>query len=144
MPTRDILPADASRFLNFSGPHSRMTLASPTSLAIESPKPSIRAGRATRPIAPRRGLVGLYMELTKARLSSLVLMTTAAGFVMAPSADNGINWALMGWTILGTALCAASANAFNQVIEVRRDARMRRTADRPLPAGHLRIPMSFA
>ena len=40
-------------------------------------------------------------------------------------------------TLLGTALVAASASALNQWLERDTDARMARTADRPLPAGRL-------
>lgn len=43
----------------------------------------------------------------------------------------------MGWTSLGTALASSSANALNQVYEKYNDARMKRTAHRPLPAGRM-------
>jgi protoheme IX farnesyltransferase len=77
-------------------------------------------------------------------LSSLVLMTTAVGYLLAPTAnDAAIDWVRLLWTMLGTAMCAASANAFNQVIEIRLDAKMHRTMNRPLPGGHLRAPTSF-
>ena len=39
------------------------------------------------------------------------------------------------WTLVGTALTAASAGMLNQLAEIRRDGLMRRTRDRPLPAG---------
>jgi heme o synthase len=76
-----------------------------------------------------------YPELTKARLTSLVVATTAVGFVMAAGPHSGA--ARLAWTALGTALAAAGAMALNQVIEVARDARMERTRHRPLPAGVL-------
>lgn len=41
------------------------------------------------------------------------------------------------WTVLGTGLCAASANTLNQLYEVKRDALMSRTMARPLPAGKI-------
>jgi heme o synthase len=47
------------------------------------------------------------------------------------------DWTLVLHTILGTALIAASSSAANQWLERESDARMRRTADRPLPAGRL-------
>src|SRR5436190_20057012 len=112
---------------------------------VTAPPSEIVVTTTSRPqprIGPRRRtLPGLYMELTKARLSALVLMTTAVGFIVASFDD--INWTRMLWTMLGTALCAASANAFNQIIEIRRDAKMNRTRNRPLPAGRLRVPTSF-
>ncbi len=80
----------------------------------------------------RRGVVSLHLELAKARLSSLVVATTAVGFlVVAPSP---VDFALLAWTLVGTALSAAGANGLNQWVERERDARMRRTASRPLPS----------
>lgn len=81
------------------------------------------------------------MELTKARLSALVVLTTAVGFALA--APAGVDWLLLGVTVLGTALAAACAAVLNQVIEVQRDARMTRTRQRPLPAGDVGIKWSF-
>ncbi len=77
----------------------------------------------------------LFAELAKARLTTLVLLTTAAGFWLA--SPGPLDWVLFAWTLLGTALCAFGVNALNQVIEADRDRRMRRTAQRPLPSGQL-------
>lgn len=77
--------------------------------------------------------------MIKARLSALVLVTSAVGFLVAPwNAAGDFPWARFGWTCLGTALAAASAAMLNQLFEIRRDARMTRTASRPLPSGHIR------
>jgi len=74
------------------------------------------------------------MELSKSKLSALVVATTAAGHLMAPAPFDGCSlFAALG----GTFLCAASANSFNQIIEVERDAAMHRTARRPLPSGRI-------
>jgi heme o synthase len=86
-------------------------------------------------------MIGLYLELTKARLSALVLLTTAVGFVLATPA--AIDWALFTWTLLGTALAAGCANALNQVFEAPRDRRMIRTAGRPLPSGAMSRTHAF-
>ena len=91
--------------------------------------------------APRPGLPGLYCELTKIRLSGLVVFTTAVGFVMA--SPFGVNWGTLGWTLLGTMLSASAAAALNQVVEQTRDGRMHRTLSRPLPAGHLSTTHTF-
>jgi protoheme IX farnesyltransferase len=76
-----------------------------------------------------------YFELSKPRIASLVLV------VVAVSAFAGHWGAPQPWiwfhTLLGTALVAASASAFNQLIERTSDARMQRTAGRPLPSGRL-------
>lgn len=74
------------------------------------------------------------LELAKARLSSLVLLTTAIGFVLAGGAFDTL---LFLWTVLGTALGAFGANALNQVMELPNDRLMERTRDRPLPSGRL-------
>ena len=92
-----------------------------------------------RPIATNsapvaiQALPSLYAVLVKMRLSLLVVMTTAVGYVMASTGP--MNWLTLLWTVLGTLLCACSANGLNQVIENRRDAMMARTKDRPLPSG---------
>ena len=91
-------------------------------------------------IAPPGNFASDWSTLIKARLSLLVLATTAAGFVIAE--PNAINWPRFAWTLLGTFLAAASAAALNQSIEVRRDALMHRTSRRPIPAG--RVPLVMA
>ncbi|MHC5115231.1 MAG: heme o synthase [Planctomycetota bacterium] len=77
-------------------------------------------------------------ELTKARLSALVLLTTAVGFVHGADATSGrpLLLALLG-TLLGTGLVAGAANAFNEIIERGRDRMMLRTRRRPLPSGEM-------
>ena len=91
---------------------------------------------ATADRAEKRSLIGLYLELSKARLTALVVLTSAAGFVMAtPAGSAGIDWIRMLLTLTGTALAAGGANAMNQFMEMRRDALMLRTRHRPLPSG---------
>jgi heme o synthase len=78
-------------------------------------------------------LVHTLVELTKARLVTLVLVTTAVGFVLA--SRPAFAWAGFAWTLLGTALAAAGVMSLNQAIEWRRDALMERTRTRPVPSG---------
>ncbi len=74
-------------------------------------------------------------DLVKARLTLLVLLTTAVGFYLG---ERGAVDALrLFHTLLGTALVAAGAAALNQLLERDYDAKMRRTASRPLPSGRL-------
>jgi protoheme IX farnesyltransferase len=82
-----------------------------------------------------RGWLAVYADLFKARLTSLVLLTTMVGFYVGfrGPADYG----LLCRTLLGTALLAGGAAALNQLLEREYDARMRRTQDRPLPSGRL-------
>jgi protoheme IX farnesyltransferase len=76
-----------------------------------------------------------YVELTKPRIAALVLVTVAVAAFVADWGPPG-GWLLVH-TLLGTALVASSASALNQWLERDTDARMARTADRPLPAGRL-------
>jgi protoheme IX farnesyltransferase len=76
-----------------------------------------------------------YLALTKPRIVLLVVLTTAAGFWLgARASGRPEDWL---WTLLGTALVAAGASAWNHALEWRRDARMRRTARRPVPQGRI-------
>ena len=76
-----------------------------------------------------------FVELTKPRVSVLVLVTVGVGFYLASWGRPEL-W-LLTQTLLGTALVAGSASAINQYLERKTDARMPRTASRPLPAGRL-------
>lgn len=75
------------------------------------------------------------LALTKSGITAMVAVSAAAGMLLA--ADGPTPPALWVHTLLGTALVAAAASALNQVVERDADARMRRTAQRPLPAGRL-------
>ncbi len=75
-----------------------------------------------------------FWELTKPGITRLVLVTTAAGFYLA---STTMDWLLLVHALIGTALAASGTNALNQWAERDADARMRRTAQRPLPSGRL-------
>jgi protoheme IX farnesyltransferase len=98
--------------------------------------PLERAGELTAD-APRllRARVADLVELTKPRVTSMVLATTLAGFYMG--SRGGVDLLLLLHTLVGTALAAAGASALNQYIEREEDGRMLRTRGRPLPAGRL-------
>ncbi len=72
--------------------------------------------------------------LTKARLSFLVVLTACFGYFVATKGQGTYSWATLLHLFFGTALAASGAAVFNQLMEVEADAKMRRTADRPLPA----------
>lgn len=81
-----------------------------------------------------------YLELTKPRMNFLVVITTMVGYYMAArglSSHRTSDWLRLFHTLLGTAATAASAAALNHLLERRFDAMMRRTANRPLPAGRV-------
>jgi protoheme IX farnesyltransferase len=83
----------------------------------------------------RRVRIGDLVELTKPRITFLVLITTLVGFYMG--SRDGLNFLLLFHTILGTGLVASGASALNQYLERDLDARMTRTRNRPLPDGRL-------
>jgi protoheme IX farnesyltransferase len=76
-----------------------------------------------------------YVSLTKPRVAVLVLFTVAAGALLA--GGPAVPLLLVVHAVLGTALVAAGASALNQWLERHTDAQMRRTENRPLPAGRL-------
>jgi heme o synthase len=82
-----------------------------------------------------KGWLGIYADLFKARLTSLVLLTTMVGFYLG--FRGPVDYGLLCRTLLGTALLAGGAAALNQFLEREYDAKMRRTQDRPLPSGCL-------
>ena len=84
---------------------------------------------------PARSAGAVIADLVKARLTTLVLLTTFVGFYMGERGP--MDFALMFHALAGTALVAAGAAALNQLLEREYDAKMRRTQNRPLPAGHL-------
>jgi protoheme IX farnesyltransferase len=85
--------------------------------------------------AAEKSLTAVLADLVKARLTTLVLLTTLVGFYVGWRGP--MNFALMFHVLAGTGLVASGAAALNQLLEREYDARMRRTMDRPLPSGRL-------
>src|SRR5438874_7402495 len=86
------------------------------------------------------GLLQDYGELTKSSVTSLVMMTAWCGFYFGAykSGVSSVSWALVH-ALGGIGLVAAGTAALNEVIEHDVDARMRRTALRPLPAKRMSL-----
>ena len=95
-------------------------------------EPAAVAVRTEVTAAPRD-----YVELTKPRITALVLVTAAAGFYLG-SAGSAFDVLRFLSTLLGVALVAAGTSGMNQVLERDVDALMARTRSRPLPSGRLR------
>lgn len=91
--------------------------------------------------APKPSLFKMYLQLSKFRLGSMVVMSTAFGFLLAPGVFDA---ALFASTVIGTAFTVASANSINQYLEVEYDSMMKRTKNRPLPAGHMSLNHALA
>ncbi len=86
-------------------------------------------------IANRRVRAADFLELTKPRITLMVLVTTLVGFYMG--SEGGLHFTVLLNTIIGTALVAAGASSLNQYLERDLDARMLRTRTRPLPEGRV-------
>lgn len=82
-----------------------------------------------------------YFALTKPDVSFLVVLTTAAGYYMG--SRGPLDLARLFNTTLATTLIAAGTSTLNQYIERDLDAKMRRTASRPLPSGQLQPREAF-
>ena len=82
-----------------------------------------------------REKLSAYLELTKPRITFLIVLTSAAGFCLG--ASGSINYLLLTHAIVGIALLSSGIATLNQYMERELDARMRRTANRPLPTGKL-------
>jgi protoheme IX farnesyltransferase len=83
--------------------------------------------------APAR--VSDFVELTKPRITFLVLVTTAVGYALG--VGTNFHASVFVALLVGTALVSGGASALNQWAERDADARMVRTASRPLPSGRL-------
>jgi heme o synthase len=84
--------------------------------------------RAIPALTPTR-LLGIYGQLSKARLSAFNVLVAMSGVALSPIPTTV---PVLLSTALGTALCSASANTLNQLQEVPYDAQMARTRGRPL------------
>lgn len=81
-----------------------------------------------------------YAELTKMRVTTLIVMTAWCGFYFG-ALKNGVtsvSWSLFH-ALLGIGLVSGGTAALNEVMEYEVDARMRRTAGRPLPSGRMSL-----
>ena len=95
-----------------------------------------------QPDSPPLALAGVhrwrdYLELTKPKVSLLIVFTAIVGMVLASPGLVPLPALLFG--TLGIALASGSAAAFNHVLDRRIDQQMARTRLRPLPTGHLQI-----
>ena len=86
-------------------------------------------------IAASATRAGDFLELTKPRITALVVITAAVGY--AVGAKGGFDPAVFAALLFGTAMVAGGASALNQYSERELDGRMERTRLRPLPAGRV-------
>jgi protoheme IX farnesyltransferase len=98
----------------------------------------------SQPVADPLSRVALwlrdYAELTKLRVTSLILMTTWCGYYFAAhkAGATALDWGLFH-ALFGIALVSSGTAALNEVLECDADRQMLRTARRPLPTGRLSL-----
>jgi heme o synthase len=96
------------------------------------------ASFAPRGYAARTAVLGDYWAMTKPDVNLLIAITTATAFCVAARAElSEFPWARLLHTLAATFLVASGAATLNQWMERRFDARMRRTARRPVAAGRI-------
>jgi protoheme IX farnesyltransferase len=87
-----------------------------------------------------------FSKLIKLRLTFLVTFSASISFIIAVKANGGNTWGSLysttmwlNWVklVIGGFLVTSAANCFNEVIEVKLDKLMKRTMDRPMPAGRM-------
>lgn len=108
--------------------------------SIPAGVPDAEIGRSAM-VAPHRRPFGDLAELVKARLTLLVLFTTATGYYLGGPPSVPLSG--LFHVVVGTALTAAGAAALNQWWERRLDALMNRTKGRPLPGGRMSPGVAF-
>jgi heme o synthase len=108
--------------------HHQPSSDSPAPPPPVPPAAAAASYRAIPALTPTR-LLGIYAQLSKARLTSFNVLVAMSGVALSPIPTTV---PVLLSTALGTALCSASANALNQLQEVPYDAQMARTRARPL------------
>ena len=84
-----------------------------------------------------------YFELTKPRITIMVLLTAYLGYYMGlrSQLDYSSNWSSytkLVYLLIGTWFTSSSASIFNQIIEWKQDSKMLRTQNRPLVKGYIK------
>ena len=114
--------------MSHMGPISPIGLIKSTAIEVNSP------AEALMPLSAKARL-SAYVELTKPRITFLIVLTSAAGFCLG--SRGPVNYVLFAHAMIGIGLLSSGIATLNQFIERDLDGLMRRTADRPLPSGRL-------
>src|SRR6201986_445049 len=78
-----------------------------------------------------------FSKLIKFRLTFLVVFSASISFLIGSKVNGVIDWGNWGLLIAGGFLVTGAANCFNEIIEKDLDKLMKRTMDRPIPAGRM-------
>ncbi len=120
--------------------HAATGLASPAVDDVPELAPVVKPREKTR-----HSWIADYQELFKVRVTAMAVLTAWAGFYLGSmrSGITSMHWGLVQ-SLLGIALVSCGASVMNQVIERKIDARMVRTAQRPLAAGRFSLLQGLA
>jgi heme o synthase len=125
------------------------TAAAKAAISIAAGESQSQAEGALGALHPAPGatatLIGDLRELFKFKVTAMVLITTWAGFYLG-SMHSGISSVQRGLleTLVGVALVSAGASALNEALERKSDAKMIRTAQRPIAAGRISLWQGLA
>ena len=110
------------------GPISPIGLIKTAAIEVNSPAEALIALGA-------KARLSAYVELTKPRITFLIVLTSAAGFCLG--SRGAVNYLLFANAMISIGLLSSGIATLNQFIERDLDGLMRRTASRPLPTGRL-------
>ena len=111
----------------------------PAASAVPSPSACLEQRRSR----DYRSAAQDYLDLTKPRITWLILMSTAIGYYFGLGRTAGFSFWTLFHTILGTGLVASGTAALNQWYERDADLKMRRTEKRPIPSGRVSPPRAL-
>jgi protoheme IX farnesyltransferase len=100
-----------------------------------------KSGAPAPPVVLKKtSLLGDYLQLFKVRVTTLIVVTAWTGFYMGAAASgvSSLSWTLFN-ALVGIGMTCAGSAALNEVLEHKIDALMRRTRNRPLPAGRMSL-----
>ncbi|PWN53692.1 hypothetical protein IE53DRAFT_404513, partial [Violaceomyces palustris] len=123
----------------FASTSNDPSFVDPRSRQVEQTTTPVVSHSNYRPAPPLNSttIPKLYKQLSKSKLTFLVVLTGMAGYALCPSALTVATASPVGTLLALTAgmtLCSAAANALNQLVESPYDAQMPRTRARPLPS----------
>lgn len=86
----------------------------------------------------------LFLELTKFGIVIFVLFTGLAGYLLGQNLETPLNFSHLIFTLISLFGYSAGSFVINQIQEIELDRSMKRTGERPLPAGNISKPIAFA
>lgn len=91
----------------------------------------------------KKSLYKDFVEITKARLSISVVVSTISGYLLGFNEEQPFQWLVLVLLIVGGYCMVGASNVFNQIIEIELDDKMDRTKNRPLPSGRISQQNAF-